>query len=391
MPGVVVVGAGLGGVRTVERLRASGYTGRIALVGAEEHAPYDRPPLSKQVLRGEWAPERTVLRDKPGLDALGVSWHRGVAAVGLRGTTVDLDDGTAVRADMVVLATGATARRLPGQPDTAGTLRTRDDAVALRDALTASRSLLIVGAGFIGAEVAGAARGLGLDVTVVESLPAPCERALGRQGGERAARLFAEAGVQLRCGTGVARFADGHTVALTDGSSVTADVVLVGVGAAPNVGWLAGTGLAVSGGIACDGYGRVPGADRVWALGDATAWWDAARGRSFRSEHWTSTVDQVAVVVADMLGQPAPPPAVPYAWSDQFGLRIQLYGRPDLAEEVVPLHGSGAVKGTVLGYLAGDRLVAVAGFGAARHVAPYRNLVAGGAGRAAVLSHARSR
>jgi NADPH-dependent 2,4-dienoyl-CoA reductase/sulfur reductase-like enzyme len=396
VPGhVVIVGAGLGGVRTLEQLRSAGYTGAITLIGAEEHPPYDRPPLSKQVLSGAWEPGRVVLRDKPGLDELDVTHRLGAAAVGLNGTTVELADGTSVTGDAVVIATGVTPRRIPGQPIGVWTLRTLDDATALRDALGDSRSLLVIGGGFIGAEVAHAARVRGLDVTVVEALAVPCERALGREVGVLAGRLFTDAGVDLRCNTHLTRFIDAHTVALSDGSTVSADVVLVGIGATPDLGWLAGSGLVPADGqpgdgLACGPTGRVTGAPNVWALGDMAAWWDAERGRHHRAEHWTTTIDQAAVVARNLLGDELLSPSVPYVWSDQFNLKIQLVGRPDLADEVLPLVGEGLeggpVKGTVVGYLADDRLVAVAGFGAPRFLPRLRGLVATSAHRTTVLS-----
>lgn len=395
---VVVVGAGLGGVRTIEQLRATGYEGRITLIGAEPHPPYDRPPLSKQILSGAWDPERVVLRDKPALDELGVAYRLGAAAVALHGTSVDLDDGTSVAGDAVVLATGVVPRKLAGQPDGVWTLRTLDDAVALRDALENSQSLLVLGAGFIGAEVAHAARTRGLDVTVLEALPVPCERALGPEVGVLAGRLFTEAGVDLRCGTRISRFVDAHTVALPDDTTLSADVVLVGVGAAPELTWLDNAGFETTAGLACDATGRVrteagEWAAGIWALGDIAAWWDEPRGRRHRAEHWTSTVDQAAVVARDILGAEQPAAAVPYVWSDQFDLKIQLVGRPDLADEILPLHGAGLdggpVRGTVVGYLAADRLVAVAGFGAARYLPRYRAMVAAGAHRGSALSLAQ--
>ncbi|SHM67023.1 NAD(P)/FAD-dependent oxidoreductase [Cryptosporangium aurantiacum] len=390
MEHVVVVGAGLGGVRTVEQLRACGYEGRLTLIGAEDHPPYDRPPLSKQILSGVWDAERVILRDKPALDELNVSYRLGAAATGLNGTTVELDDGSTVAGDAVVIATGVTARTIPGQPDGVWTLRTLDDATALRDALDASRSLLVVGGGFIGAEVAHAAKARGLDVTVLEAAPSPCERALGPTIGPLVNRLFTENGVDLRCGTALTGFVDAHTVTLGDGSTLSADIVLVGIGATPDLGWLAGSGVDVGDGIACDRSGRVVGAPNVWALGDVAAWWDEVRGARCRTEHWTTTVDQAAVVARDVLGQELPAPAVPYVWSDQFGLKIQLVGRPDLADNVLPLIGEGLdggpVRGTVVGYLAGDRLMAVAGFGAPRYLPRLRGLVATGAHRGTVLS-----
>jgi NADPH-dependent 2,4-dienoyl-CoA reductase/sulfur reductase-like enzyme len=387
----VVVGAGLGGLRTVEQLRSRGHAGRIDLVGAELHPPYDRPPLSKQVLSGAWEPAKATLRDAAALAELDVATHFGRRAVGLSGTTVKLDDGASVTGDVVVLATGVTARRLTGQPPEVATLRTLDDAVALRSAFDSLRSLLIVGAGFIGAEVACAAHARGISVTVLEAMPVPCERALGRQVGALAARLFNEAGIDLRCDTRIARFVDTNTVELSDGSTLTADLVLVGVGSAPDVSWLDVAGLVINDGVACDDHGRVLGISGVWALGDIAAWWDPIRERFHRNEHWTTTVDQAAIVACDILGADAPPASVPYVWSDQFALKIQTFGRTDLADEVVQLHGAGLdygpVKGTVVGYFADGVLVGVVGFGAAGKLMPYRAMIAARAARASVLTH----
>jgi NADPH-dependent 2,4-dienoyl-CoA reductase/sulfur reductase-like enzyme len=386
---VVVVGAGLGGVRTVEQLRSRGYQGRITLIGAERHAPYDRPPLSKQILDGRWEPARATLRDEAALIDLGVTTRLATRATALNGTTVELDDGTAVTGDVVVLATGVTARRLPGQPAGVPTLRTIDDALALREALGLVRSLLIVGAGFIGAEVACAAARLGISVTVLEAVAVPCERGLGREVGALAGRLFTEAGIDLRCGTRITRFLDRHSVELSDGTTVTADLVLVGVGASPDVGWLDTAGLDISDGVACDTRGRARGTNGVWALGDVAAWWDKVRSGFHRSEHWTSAVEQAAAVAADIVGVEGPASTVPYLWSDQFDLKVQVFGRTDLADEVLPLHGEGLtggpVKGTVVGYFAAGVLVGAVGFGAPAKLVKYRGLIAAGADRATVV------
>jgi NADPH-dependent 2,4-dienoyl-CoA reductase/sulfur reductase-like enzyme len=385
---VLVIGAGLGGLRTVEQLRGAGFQGRISLVGGEEHAPYDRPPLSKQVLTGAWGPERTRLRTADELDDLGVRTHLGMRAVALRAGEVELSDGASLHGDAVVIATGLVARRLPDQPADVHTLRTLDDALALRAALETAGSLLVVGGGFIGAEVASSARARGVAVTVLEALPAPSVRALGPELGALNGRLLTEGGVDLRTNAVITGFVPGG-VRLDDGSTVEADVTVVGIGGAPDLAWLDGTGLDVSRGVACDPTGRVLGLDAVWAVGDVASW------NGHRSEHWTNAGDQAAVVARDILGAGPPPATVPYFWSDQLGLKIQLVGRPEGADGLLPLHGTGLdggpVKGTVAGYLRGDRLVAVAGFGAARLIARYRGLVAEGADRAAAVEFAAAR
>ncbi|MEU6884895.1 FAD-dependent oxidoreductase [Streptomyces viridosporus] len=391
---VVVVGAGLGGIRTAEQLRTAGFRGKISLVGAEQHLPYDRPPLSKQVLTGEWDPERIVLCDKARLDELGISARFGEPAVALHDGAVELADGTRLQGDAIVAATGVAARRLPDQPDTARTLRTLDDTLALQNALATARSLLIVGAGFVGAEVAGAARARGVDVTVLEAMPVPFIRALGPEIGAVCARLLTEGGVDLRTGALLERFTGGSAVELADGTRLDADVMLVGIGGVPELGWLASTGIDTSDGVPCDARGRVEGVAGMWAVGDIAAWTDPVRGGRHRSEHWTNATDQAAAVARDIVGADAPPLSTPYFWSDQFGLKIQLVGRPDLADTVLPLHGAGLdggpVKGTVAAYFAGARLVGVVGFGAARLIARYRGLVGREADRAEVLALATS-
>jgi NADPH-dependent 2,4-dienoyl-CoA reductase/sulfur reductase-like enzyme len=393
---VIVVGAGLGGLRTAAQLRSAGFQGRVSLVGEEPHHPYDRPPLSKQLLSGEWGPDRTVLAGQEALEELGVRAHLGLPAVALRsgadGHEVELSDGAVLQGDAVVIATGLVARTLPDQPDPATapvhTLRTLDDALALRAALEQIGSLLVVGGGFIGAEVASAARTRGIAVTVLEALPVPAGRALGPEIGALAGRLLTEAGVDLRTGVDIAGFVDvpdGVGLRLADGTTLQADAAVVGIGGVPRLSWLADTGIDVVEGLHCGPTGRVHGLSGVWAVGDVAAWDDPIHGDRHRHEHWTSAGDQAAVVARDILDAPPPAPTVPYFWSDQFGLKIQLIGRPERADALLPLHGSGLeggpVRGTVVGYLADDRLVAVAGFGAARYVVRYRGMVAKAAPR----------
>jgi NADPH-dependent 2,4-dienoyl-CoA reductase/sulfur reductase-like enzyme len=405
---VVVVGAGLGGLRTAQQLRTAGFQGRLSLVGAEPHVPYDRPPLSKQLLTGEWEPDRIVLADRAALEDLGVRAHLGLPAVALRAGggpgrpthELELADGATLHADAVVIATGLAARTLAGQPRHVHTLRTLDDALALRETLDGARSLVVVGGGFIGAEVASAARARDIAVTVLEALPVPAARALGRELGELAGRLLTEAGVELRTGAVIAGFADvpdGVGVSLGDGTVVRADAGVVGIGGVARLDWLPAEVLDAAGGLHCGPSGRVHGMRGVWAVGDVAAWdqahpYGAGDGAPHRHEHWTSAGDQASVVAQDILGAPPPAPGVPYFWSDQFGLKIQLLGRPELADTVLPLHGSGLeggpVRGTVAAYLSGDRLVAVGGFGAARYVARYRPLLAANATRQDALATA---
>lgn len=392
---VAVIGAGLGGLRTIEALRRAGFPGAITLVGAESHLPYDRPPLSKQLLAGMWDTDRIRLADHGALAEHAVSLRLGVHATALHPGRVDLADGTSVVADAVVIATGVVARRLQGQPAGVHTLRTLDDAIALRQALGASASALVVGAGFIGAEVASTASTQGVAVTVLEAQDAPFAAVLGADAGDLCSRLLRENGIDLRTATAIERFVDttsGVAVELSDGTRLAADTAVVGIGGTPAVSWLAGTGLDLASGLRCDERGRVEGLENVWAVGDVAAWLDPSTGVHHRHEHWNSAVDQASVVARDIVGGEPVAAPIPYFWSDQFGLKIQVLGEPRRSDTVVQLHGEalggGAVKGTVLGYFAAGRLVAVTGFGAPGHVARYRVPLAGRATHDAVRAFA---
>lgn len=382
---VVVVGAGLGGLRTVESLRVAGFPGRISLVGDEPHEPYDRPPLSKEVLSGQWPEQRAVLH-RGELRELGVDLHLGTAAVGADDTAVELSDGSRLGYDALVVATGVRARRLPGQPGhpELHVLRTLEDCRALRDSMARAGSLLVVGAGFIGAEVAATARSAGLEVTMIEALPVPFARVLGEQMGELCARLQTEHGVTVRRGTQLTEFLDtepgngsGIAVRLADGAVLRADCGVVGVGTVVDAGWLAGLGIPTENGLACDGTGLVVGTDKVYAVGDVAAWPHPAFGDLRRIEHWTSATEQAMVVAQRITGTEITRGAdeVPYFWSDQYGLKLQLIGRPDLATSVEVLHDPGVIKGTVAGYFAQGALVAALAFHSPRLLNRCRALV----------------
>lgn len=386
---VVVVGAGLGGLRTVESLRAAGFPGRISLVGDEPHEPYDRPPLSKEILSGKWPEDRAVLH-RGELRDLDAALYLGTAAVGVDGSAVHLADGTRLSYDALVVATGVRPRRLPGQPEHPDlhVLRTLEDCRALRESMSRARSLLVVGAGFIGAEVAATARSAGLEVTMLEALPVPFARVLGEQMGLLCARLQTEHGVALRCGAHITEFLDGGrgggpiAVRLADGTVVRADCGVVGVGTVLDTGWLAGLGLPTEHGLACDATGMVAGTDNVYAVGDVAAWPQPGVGDLRRIEHWTAATEQAMVVAQRIAGVEVTRPAneVPYFWSDQYGLKLQLVGRPELATSVEVLHDPGTIKGTVAGYFAGGTLVAALAFHSPRLLNRCRSLVREGAG-----------
>jgi 3-phenylpropionate/trans-cinnamate dioxygenase ferredoxin reductase subunit len=346
MRSVAVIGASLAGLSTARELRAAGYDGALTIVGEERHEPYDRPPLSKDFLAGRVGADALALGGTDEYAALGADWLLGDRAVRLDASerTVTLASGRQLRADAVVVATGASPRTLPGTAGLAGvhTLRTLDDAEALRaDLTTGGPCVVVIGAGFIGAEVASTARALGLDVTVVEAAEIPLERALGREMGRVCAALHGDHGVRLLCGTGVAGLEGTDRVTgvrLADGRLLPADVVVVGVGVRPATDWLAGSGVHVDDGVVCDAgcASSVPG---VVAVGDVARCPNPFTGRHARIEHWTNAMEQPRTAARTLLsGVPTAAPVVaPYFWSDQYQARIQLAGHvgPDDTPEVV--------------------------------------------------------
>jgi NADPH-dependent 2,4-dienoyl-CoA reductase/sulfur reductase-like enzyme len=384
--GTVIVGASVAGLHAAEQLRAAGYRRRIDLIDAENRLPYDRPPLSKGVLLGKATHDDIRLHSDEALAALGVELHLGVPATELRERTVRLADGREFTGRHVIAATGLSSRPLPGQPAAASvrTLRTLDDALALRERMAAGKSIAIIGAGLIGCEVASAGRDLGLEVTVLEARPAPMARALGVRAGALFAGLLRDRGVGLLAAAQVAGLAaddDGAQVTLGDGRVITADTVLVAIGSVLNTGWLGP--LAGPAGLICDAAGQVAGQDGVFAVGDIASWPDPVTGGHRRREHWMSARTQAAAVAARIAGQPPAPPKPDYAWTDQFGLMIQILGRPELSDATVLLESGakapGAPRGTVLGYLVRERIVGALIFGAPRRKAFYNRLIAAGA------------
>jgi len=336
--GIVIVGGGLAAARTAEQLRRSEYTGPVTIVSDEVHLPYDRPPLSKEVLRKEV--DDTALKPREWYDENGITLRLGSAATGLdtHEQTVTLDDGTVLGYDELVIATGLVPRRIPAFPDLEGirVLRSFDESMALREHASAARHAVVVGAGFIGCEVAASMRGVGVDVVLVEPQPQPLAAVLGEQIGELVARLHRDEGVDVRLGVGVAEVrGEGHvdTVVLTDGTELPADLVVVGIGSRPATEWLDGSGIEVDNGVLCDEAGRTS-APNVWALGDVASWRDPM-GHQARVEHWSNVADQARVVVPAMLGREVPSAVVvPYFWSDQYDIKIQCLGEPEATDIV---------------------------------------------------------
>lgn len=388
---VTVVGASLAGLRAAETLRRDGFDGPITLIGDEAHEPYDRPPLSKQVLAGDWEPDRIALTPSDKLADLDLDLRFGTTAAGFdlasrtlrltSGETSGQNGGETLEVDALLIATGARCRTLGEPREGVHVLRSLDDCLALRaDFDAAPDRVVVVGAGFIGAEVAATARTRGLDVTVVEALPAPLIRVLGPEMGEVCAAVHRDHGVDLRTGVGVEGF-DGagrvERVRLSDGSAVDASVVVVGIGVVPNTEWLEGSGLALDDGVVCDAAGlAAPG---VAAAGDVARWPNRRFGEVMRVEHWDNAAAQGAHSARALLGAAEPYEPVPWFWSDQYDRKIQLAGhvRPD--DEVRVVAGSVAERRFAALYGRGGKLMGALGFNRPRHVMRYRAMIEQGA------------
>jgi 3-phenylpropionate/trans-cinnamate dioxygenase ferredoxin reductase component len=390
---IVVVGGSLAGIRCAEALRRRGFSGRLVLAGDERERPYDRPPLSKELLRGDRDPEQIRLNKPEAFDALELDLRLGVRAQALdpaakrvvlaqvsRSEPKASEDQTGdevISYDGLVIATGAAARPLPGAPALRGlfTLRTLQDSLALRAELDRSPRVMVVGAGFIGAEVAATCRKRNLDVTLVEPLASPMARVLAPEIGAVCAAAHRDQGVDLRLGVGVAAVEGAERVErvrLTDGSELAADVVVVGIGASPSTDWLASSGLALDDGVVCDATcaTKAPG---VVAAGDVARWYHEGYRELVRIEHWTNAVEQADAAAARLLeGASAPAFApIPFVWSDQYDLKIQAAGRIAPDDEVVVAHGSLAErrfvalfgrKGVLRGALAINRVRPLMGY-----------------------------
>jgi 3-phenylpropionate/trans-cinnamate dioxygenase ferredoxin reductase subunit len=382
---VVVVGASAAGLAAAEGLRREGFGGSLTLIGEEHHLPYDRPPLSKQLLSGEWEADRLRLRDGAAIEALDLDLRLGVRAESLDtgNREVVLADGERVGYDALVVATGASARRLPGTEGVSGVhvLRTLEDALAFREALRARPRLVIVGSGFVGAEAAAVARASGAEVTMVTDVAVPLADALGPELGRMLSDVHLEHGVRIVAGVLVQEVlaAGGRAagVRLADGSVVEADEVLVGIGARPGTAWLEDSGLTIGNGVECDaalyaGHG-------VWAAGDVARWLHPRTGELTRIEHRTNAAEQGLAVARNILagsGNAAPFDPVPYVWSDQYDLKIQIYGSTRGADQVRIVEGSLEDRKLVALYGKAGRVCGVVGVNLPRATRAHRALVA---------------
>jgi len=390
---IAVVGASLAGLRAVEFIRRSTFEGEIVLIGDEEHLPYDRPPLSKEVLRGEWEQDRLALRRRS-YDDLDVHLVLGQAAVSLdaEARELQLESGESIGFDGLVIATGGRVRTLPNQPLLPGihTLRTIDDSLAIRAALQSRPRVAVIGAGFIGAEVAASARQMGLDVTMIEALESPLAQSLGTRLGRILKDAHQRRGVRVHCGRRVEGFGGSERVEsllLDDGTEVQCDLVVVGIGVSPSVSWLAGSAVELEDGVRCDETlaSSVPG---IVAAGDVANWYNPLFDERMRVEHWTNAVEQARHAVSTLLAAPGHAKAfesVPMFWSDQFDIKIQGVGRPRPTDELIIAGGTAQSERFIALYGREGRLVAAVAFNQPAKLIQLRMLIGNRGGLDAAL------
>ncbi|WP_329056088.1 FAD-dependent oxidoreductase [Amycolatopsis sp. NBC_01488] len=365
---VLVVGASAAGLATVEALRRKGYQERVTVLGAEAHLPYDRPPLSKQVLAGSWAPDQARLRTPEALAALDAEFVLGDPAARLdaRALSVHTRSGRTLTADAIVLATGLRPRTLPGQDGLAGVhvLRTLDDTLALRAELAPDKNVVVVGDGVLGAEIAATVCGLGVPVTLAGPQPAPLAYQFGPLAAGLLASLHADRGVHLRLGAAVTGLSssDGRVdgVCLETGEVLPADVVVVAFGAAPATEWLAGSGVLCDNGVVCDS--RCRAADGIYAAGDVARWHHEGLDVLLRLENRTNATEQAVAVAGNILGDDRPYTPVPYFWTHQFDARIHVHGTLSGAAEVSIVEGDVRAGRFVAEYREEGRVTGVLGW-----------------------------
>ncbi|MPY43763.1 oxidoreductase [Streptomyces phyllanthi] len=375
---MVVVGAGMAGVQTAVVLREKGFTGAVTLIGAEPHQPYDRPPLSKAVLLGK-AEDSAFDVD---FEALGIELQLGREVLGVRPGDHELDTATGpVPYDLLVLATGAEPIRLPGVEGVPGVhlLRTLDDAERLRPVLARQHDIVVVGAGWIGAEFATAAREAGCAVTVVEAADRPLAGTLPAEVAAPMAAWYADSGAVLRTHARVERVEAG-TVVLDDGTRVPSGAVVVGIGARPATAWLRGSGIELGrhGEVVADDHLRTSAPD-VYAVGDCASFPSGRYGRRLLVHHWDNALQGPRTVAANIIGEsPAPYDPVPYFWSEQFGRFVQYAGHHPSADTTV-WRGDPAGAAWAVCWLREGRLVALLAVGRPRDLAQGRRLIESGA------------
>ncbi|WP_306209181.1 NAD(P)/FAD-dependent oxidoreductase [Actinoplanes sp. RD1] len=379
MKQIVIVGASAAGLAAAEALRREGYDETITLVGEETDLPYDRPPLSKQILASEWEGDRLALRTLDHITGLRLELRLGARAVGLDTTArrVQLADGKAADYDGLIIATGVRPRRLSGAG--AHVLRTVQDALALRERLKPGVRLAVVGAGFLGAEAAAVARGLGCEVVMLEPAPVPLAHAVGAQIGRVLSKAHIEHGVDLRTGVSVTEVADGG-VRLAGGDLVEADEVLIAIGSLPNTEWLDGSGLQIADGVVCDQYtSAAPG---IYAAGDVARWHNPLFGETMRIEHRTNAAEQGLAAARNLLNPEARKPfaPVPYFWSDQYDMKIHAYGYLRGHDEVAIVDGDLEERRLLAAYRKDARLAGVLAVGMSpKAIRPWRQKIATGA------------
>ena len=365
-------------MRLAHELRRAGYQGQVQILSAEHTSPYDRPPLSKEVLKGQKGPDDIRLQGQAFYEEQDIQLCLGMEAIGLDVPANQVvTTGGLVAYDNLVIATGLRPRRLPGLESSprVHTIRTLDDAIRLRGAIRPGGHALVVGAGFIGCEAAASLKSMGMNVTIVEPNSVPLQAAAGAVVGELVARLHRGEGIDLRTNVSVLKITestDGLVVELSDGTAVHPEIVVLGIGSAPELDWLRGTGVEVGNGIICDSHGRTSEAG-IWAMGDVSLWRGTAQDR--RVEHWTRAGDQACHVAAQIAGTPVVRalPEVDYVWSDQYDLRIQILGHiePDAVPHVIEDDG----RRFLVAFTRHDRIVAVAGAGMARKVMQMRSAI----------------
>jgi 3-phenylpropionate/trans-cinnamate dioxygenase ferredoxin reductase subunit len=383
---IVVVGASAAGIHAAEAVRGAGFDGSLVVVGAESVAAYQRPALSKQMLMKGWNGAALPLRSADQLAALQAEWVLGRTATGLDtgACTVHLDDGTVIRYSGLIIATGSRAvvpSWLPGvELEGVDVLRTLDDALSLRRVLaSAGRHLTVIGAGFIGSEVASAARQMGASVALVDPRPSPLAGALGAVIGGLVAELHKEQGVDLRCGVGVQAILGSNRVEgvrLSDGRTIETDAVVLGLGVRPNADWLHGSGVRVDDGVVCDPFcaSSVPG---IYAAGDVARWPNIPFDSHKRVEHWSNAAQQGEAAGRNLVraADPVPYASVPYFWSDQYTTKVQLLGVCSPDDSIVLLSGSMEERRFVAAFERHGTVRAVVAFNQPRMLAPFYELL----------------